>query len=354
MKRRNNVKLHQLMLIVIIWSLMAVVISVYDHLVLLTENTMGPSPGYSFSFILLMNIVRAIVGALIGGSFLVFYINVKYQDKPYAYTIIAVSISFILIIFLISILIGFLKSFFNISETTFIRSVFEPTRMKNMVIWSIIVGLTQLFLQLNSKFGYGIFWNLLRGKYNTPKEEHRIFMFLDLNSSTTIAERLGDEKYHAFLKDFYADITNPVLDNKGEIYQYVGDEVVIAWKYPEGVYDSKCINCFFQLKDHLNKVRKHYAEKYGLFPEFKAGIHIGRVIVGEIGIIKRDITYSGNVLNTTSRMVSKCKEFGVEIITSQELLKVLKINQKYKVKNLGAIELRGKEEKVYLAALSVI
>ena len=86
------------------------------------------------------------------------------------------------------------------------------------MVWSIVVALTQLFLQMNSKFGHGVFWNIIRGKYNTPKEENRVFMFLDLNSSTAIAERLGDEKYHAFLKDFFADISNPILDNKGEVY----------------------------------------------------------------------------------------------------------------------------------------
>ena len=99
---------------------------------------------------------------------------------------------------------------------------------------ALVVAITQLLLQVNSKFGQGAFWNIIRGKYNTPKEEKRIFMFLDLNSSTAIAEQLGDETYHAFLKDFFADITDPILENEGEIYQYVGDEVVVAWNYEEG------------------------------------------------------------------------------------------------------------------------
>lgn len=352
MTRRTQIKIKQLTIITITWLIMGAVISVYDHLVLITEFSQGTVSGYSFSFTLLMNLLRALIGALLGGSLLVFYINVKYQDKPYAYTVIAVILSFIFIIFFISLVIGFIKSILNISDTTFIKSVFEPTRMKNMVIWSIIVGLTQLFLQLNSKFGFGIFWNLLRGKYNTPKVENRIFMFLDINSSTSIAEQLGDERYHEFLKDFYADITNPILDSKGEIYQYVGDEVVVAWKYIDGISGNNCIKCFFQIRTLINNNKRKYIGKYGLLPGFKAGIHVGRVIVGEIGIIKRDITYSGNVLNTTSRIQSKCKEFGADVIASQELISALHINKDYMIKDLGAIELRGKEEKVTLNALS--
>ncbi len=105
--------------------------------------------------------------------------------------------------------------------------------------WLLVVVITQLLLQINSKFGQQAnFWSLTRGKYNCPKQEYKICMFLDINSSTTIAEQLGDETHHSLLKDFFADITTPVLDNKGSIYQYVGDEVVICWNYEDGLKDE--------------------------------------------------------------------------------------------------------------------
>jgi adenylate cyclase len=95
----------------------------------------------------------------------------------------------------------------------------DGSHIKAAIFWSFVVAITQMLLQANSKFGHGNFWNMVRGRYNTPKEEQKIFMFLDLNASTTIAERLGDEKYHAFLKDFFADITLPILENRGSIFQ---------------------------------------------------------------------------------------------------------------------------------------
>ncbi|MGR3301112.1 MAG: hypothetical protein ACUZ8I_01275 [Candidatus Scalindua sp.] len=52
-------------------------------------------------------------------------------------------------------------------------------------------------------------------------------MFLDLKSSTTIAEEIGHRRYFEFISDFIADVTTPILNNHGEIYQYVGDEIVI-------------------------------------------------------------------------------------------------------------------------------
>jgi adenylate cyclase len=118
-------------------------------------------------------------------------------------------------------------------------------------------------------------------------------MFLDINSSTTIAERLGNTKYHDLLKEFFADVTSPIIENKGEIYQYVGDEIVVTWASGDQVQYWNCIKCFFEIKLHIERHREKYLSNYGLVPSFKAGIHYGKVTVGEIGIIKRDITCSG-------------------------------------------------------------
>lgn len=179
-------------------------------------------------------------------------------------------------------------------------------------------------------------------------------MFLDINSSTTIAEQLGDETYHALLKDFFADLTAPILENRGNIYQYVGDEVVIAWKYEDGKENLHCLRCFFDMKLQILKKKDKYLVRYGLVPTFKAGIHCGRVIAGEVGIIKRDITYSGDVLNTTSRILNKCGEFKEEFIASEELLTELNIAKDYITRPLGSIKLKGREKEVLLNALTPV
>ncbi|MEP7231963.1 MAG: adenylate/guanylate cyclase domain-containing protein [Ginsengibacter sp.] len=227
----------------------------------------------------------------------------------------------------------------------------DTSHTKALISWSFVVAITQLLLQVNSKFGQSNFWNIIRGKYNRPKEEKRIFMFLDINSSTTIAENLGDEKYHSLLKDFFSDITTPILENRGSIYQYVGDEVIIAWNYKDGIQNLHCVNCFFDMKIYLDKKREKYMLAYGLLPTFKAGIHCGSVIAGEVGIIKRDITYSGDVLNTTSRILSKCGELNEEVIASADLLSEMQHIENYITRPLGAIKLRGKEKEVLLNAL---
>ncbi|ARS42896.1 guanylate cyclase [Sphingobacteriaceae bacterium GW460-11-11-14-LB5] len=342
MNRQTQQKLQQLFIIILAWMMTGVVIAVFEDLVLHTRNSLGPVPGYTLVSSILLNAVIGLFGALLGGSLLVFFVNVKYNDKPYGYTLLIVAGSFLCVILIVNELL----SLYELGDS--------KRFLKNGLVWAIVVSITQLLLQINSKFGQGIFWDIIRGKYNTPKEESRIFMFLDLNSSTSIAESLGDKKYHELLKDIFIDITNPILENRGEIYQYVGDEVVIAWRYDEGLRNNKCINCFFDIKAHLLLLRNKYHEKYGLLPAFKAGIHCGKVIAGEVGIIKRDITYSGDVLNTTSRIQNMCKEFNQEMLVSIALAEELQLTDHYTTQLLGAIKLRGKEKEMQLVAVQPV
>lgn len=338
MNTSTRYKFKQLFILILVWLVVGFLIAVYDYLVLHSHVSPGDLPVYSFPFSVMVNMGSGLIGGVLGGSLLVFYINVKYQDRSYGYTVAAVTGFFILIILLINIVLR------NIGYA-------DTTRLfKSGLVWAVVVATTQVLLQVNSKFGPGVFWNIASGKYNIPKEESRIFMFFDLNSSTTIAEKLGDKKYHSLLKDIFADVTNPILDNKGEIYQYVGDEVVIAWKYGEGIENNRCIRCFFDIKKYFEESRGKYQEQYGLLPTFKAGIHCGRVVAGEVGIIKRDITYSGDVLNTTSRIQGLCRQFDAEVIVSSDLAAVLQPGD-FATELLGTIKLRGKEKEMQLIAV---
>lgn len=359
MNRSTELKFRQLLVVVGCWVGMGFFIAVYDHLLIHTDSALGPSPQYSFGLAAARNMIAGCIGGLLGGSFLVFYVNVRYQDKPYGYTIVAVSVAYLLILAFVTLVLGAILVPLRtgaplgspVSQAAFRDFIRDPYPRKSGLVWFFIVVITQLLLQVTGKFGQTEFWNIIRGKYNKPREERRIFMFLDLNSSTAIAEQLGDETYHALLKDFFSDLTSPILDSKGHIYQYVGDEVVVAWNYDEGREEAHCIRCFFDMKRRMEKNRNKYLERYGLVPSFKAGLHCGRVIAGEVGIVKRDITYSGDVLNTTSRILNKCGELHEEILASSDLLEQVPAVAAYRTRPLGAMKLKGKEREVGLHAV---
>jgi len=361
MSRRRKIQIRQWLILGAAWQFMALWICVYDHLAVNSGLSSSPAKDYTFLSNWMLYSSVTFIATLIGGSLLVFYINPKFANRSYARSIIAV----ILCIVLTMTIITFISAYFYLTlilkksvvdpdfNRAFLDYVADPLNLKDTLIWSTITAITQFIFLMNTKFGAGVFWKIVTGKYRAPKAAERIFMFLDLNSSTTIAEKLGEATYHRLLKDFFAHITSPIVNNYGQIYQYAGDEVIVDWDLSKGVRNNQCIQCFFEIKKEIEKRRDYYYKTYGLVPTFKAGIHSGNVIAGEIGIIKRDITYSGDVLNTTARMRSLCKEFNVELIASSDLLQHLSLTDQFNIHELGSIELRGKTKKIKLSSLAM-
>ena len=108
-------------------------------------------------------------------------------------------------------------------------------------------------------------FNLFTGKYHKPREERRIFMCLDLKSSTSIAEKLGDIQYHCLLNQFFFDITKCILYTDGEIYRYVGDEVVVSWSMKSGLQNANCIRTYFYARNEINKLKENLLTKIPLW-----------------------------------------------------------------------------------------
>ena len=95
------------------------------------------------------------------------------------------------------------------------------------------------------KTGRGLTKNYILGKLHSPLPDKRIFMFMDLTSSTRYAEILGHEKYSSLIRDIYLELDEYVIAFKGSLYQYVGDEVVISWSVKDGLENNNCIKLFF-------------------------------------------------------------------------------------------------------------
>ena len=207
------------------------------------------------------------------------------------------------------------------------------------------------FRHLNLLLGPNTLLRYLSGKYHHPRVEKRVFMFLDLKSSTMLAETMGGESYFSFLNTFFRDISEPILERGAEIYQYIGDEVVLTWPADIGLRDANCICVFIEILAKIHSRRDFYLSEFGHVPVFKAGVHFGDVITAEIGDIKKEIVYNGDVLNTTARIQSMCNEFDQILIASESLVSALELPAFIEPKSLGDVALRGKADAIPLLAL---
>jgi adenylate cyclase len=169
-----------------------------------------------------------------------------------------------------------------------------------------------------------------------------------MRSSSAIAENLGHVKYFEMLREYYSDMSESIIEHSGEIYQYVGDEIIVSWRLASGQKDNNCIRCFFAIQAAFKKQQNKYIERFGVLPGFKAGLHVGKVTTGELGDLKKEITFTGDVLNTTSRIQGLCNANRVDLIISGDLKHRLNLQPPLEIISLGETELRGKEEKIEL------
>jgi len=217
--------------------------------------------------------------------------------------------------------------------------------------WLLIFLSTQLLLEINQKYSPGVYRDILIGKYRTPQNENRIILFLDLVDSTPIAEKLGHKVYFLFIRDFIRHVTEALLRNGARIYQYVGDEIVVSWPLDTNS-GKKSLAALVEARKSLQQHADHYRRHYGMVPEFRAGLHVGEVTIGEIGVIKRDLAMSGDTMNTTARIRTACRELNSRYTVSKDFLNQVPLSN-FQTEPLGKIELKGKKEGLELFALKM-
>ena len=211
------------------------------------------------------------------------------------------------------------------------------------IAFSFVVN---FLLSVKEIIGSGNMASLFFGTYSRPREEERIFMFLDLKSSTAMAEKLGNKAFLNLLNDFFFAASEGISKTKGTIYKYVGDEVIVTWPLDKGIKNAQAIECFFLIDRGIKKRKPEFEQKYGVVPDFKAGMHCGTVISGELGFTKKEITYMGDVLNTTARIEAECNALQERFLISGELQSRLPENTHFRFEDQGEFALRGKQSKL--------
>jgi len=250
----------------------------------------------------------------------------------------------IILCFVLSIEISFVE---QISYTDAVIQYFNSPLFQRDLLYSFIfIILILIIIQVILLIGKANLFRLTMGLYHQPREVSRIFMFADLKDSTSIAEKLTNKQYSSLIKDYFYDVTDAIIMFGGEIYQYVGDEIIVIWQIRRK--NINCIKCFFKMEDIIERKKDNYQSKYGLVPEFKAGIHAGTVIVTTVGKQKKEIVYHGDVLNITSRIEGKCNELKQKLLISEDLLDYVNLENDFILEKKDEIELRGKTQKLNL------
>ncbi len=335
--------------------LLAVIIHLQSASISLSHNL--PLPVSLNTAIIIAVTLGSLYGIILG--FIDIYLDSKFYRRQSLGKIFIFKTTISLIV--IGLFFGLVRFAFlqmNISTSFYVNS-FENGFMYwkypffIVVIYYFFMNLVISFINnMNTQNAPGVLIPLLLGKYRNPREEERIFMFMDMKSSTTLAEKLGHLKYSALIRDSFMDINQALLPFRAEIYQYADDGIVLTWRASEGILNHYCIRFYFACKNQLLEKNSYYQEHYGFSPHFKAGIHIGKVTVVEIGDIKRDIAYHGDTINTAARIQSVCNEYNRDFLISRNLLDKIGESPRLQTEHLGMIQLKGKSQQIEIASLT--
>ena len=281
----------------------------------------------------------------------------KFRKKSYLFLLFFRAVVYSTVISFNELLVNSASNFFarGLSLNNSIYSaVFRENFPRDLSIIAVVSVISIALLQIRRLHRPGDLIRYITGKYHLPENVNKIFLFIDLKSSTAIAEEIGNTKYSSFLIDYFHDMTGAILMSKAEIYQYIGDEIILTWSFNSGVKDARCINCFFDILTSIELNKEKYLKKYGVHPEFKAALHAGMVSVTWIGTIKKEIVYHGDVINTTARIQEECNKYAQKFLISEHMLENIELPGYLRSEFVAELQLKGKQKKVKVFALKSI
>lgn len=336
----------------VIWLVISC-FSIINDLSLTRNQNFNPDTDVTLTIpvIIIASLASFLVGLLVGFLEMVF---LAYRFRKFSFTraLVYKLTLYLLLMTVVVALIYPIVASIESGNSIFSQEVLQKTArffnsitfLNTMIQLGFSLLVSMIYTGISEHLGYNFLRNLVLGKYHHPQEENRIFMFLDMNESTAIAERLGHIRYFDLLQAYYEIMSDPIIQHQGEVYQYIGDEVVITWEAAEGLKSNHAVACFFRIEENLRRHASKFESEFGVVPYFKAGIHLGEVTAGELGALKKEIVFTGDVLNTAARIQSMCKTYRQTLIISREVKDGLEAPDQIKMESLGEVVLRGREE----------
>ncbi len=258
-----------------------------------------------------------------------------------------IKVLFYLVVIVVGLIVGRLLFTPLTSRHVEIDSVFESS-----IIFAVVMSVSaNLALEMGALLGYGTLKNLLTGRYVQPKHERRAFLLIDMKDSTGLAERLGALRFHELLNDFFRDVADAALECEAEIHKYVGDEAILTWPSNRALIEGDCLACPFIARDFIAANGKRYQARFGAVPEFRAALHCGDIVAGEIGDVRREIAYVGDTLNVAARLLEAAKTLGRDVLVSADVLKRAALPPNLRAEALPTLAVRGHTAPLGISAL---
>jgi adenylate cyclase len=168
-------------------------------------------------------------------------------------------------------------------------------------------------------------------------------LFCDLRGFTTFAEKRTAQELVGILNEYFTDMVDCVMAEGGVVDKYIGDNIMAVFGAPVSRPDDalRAVRAAKGMREALAKLNARFATR-GIEPlKFGIGLHTGEVVAGNIGSIRRmEYTVIGDAVNVASRLESKTKELGTDILISDETQ--ARLGDEIAVEAFGEISVKGR------------
>jgi adenylate cyclase len=209
---------------------------------------------------------------------------------------------------------------------------------------AVISVLMNLAFAIANLIGARALVNFATGRYHSPVTENRFVLFVDIAGSTGLAESLGGLAIHRLLDRTFRLLTLSVVDYRGEVLNYVGDEVIVTWTERDGAIDCRPLRCFVAMRDELARAGSQLEREFGVVPRIRGSLHFGPVIIGEIGDVNRAIVFNGDVMNTAARLEELSRQVDGGFLASRAAMQRFSSTPPFAVHDLGRLPIRGRAD----------
>jgi adenylate cyclase len=180
------------------------------------------------------------------------------------------------------------------------------------------------------------------------RELEATIFFSDIRSFTNISEKIGspDRLIH-MLNTYMTPMVESIVKHHGTIDKFIGDAIMAYWNAPIAVeaHADEALKSAIEQIELLSEVNKGITKEYDVVIDIGIGIHTGVVTAGDMGSFGRsDYTIIGDNVNLASRLEGLTKQYGAQILISQETHLQLKGN--YKIRPIEFVEVKGKSKAV--------
>jgi adenylate cyclase len=183
-----------------------------------------------------------------------------------------------------------------------------------------------------------------------PQERRLVtVLFADFAGFTQLADQMDPEELQVLVSGIFEDLAEEAVANDGTIEKFIGDAIFVVFGAPVAHEDDPqralrtALGMQRAFTEHATRLNKERGIELGL----RIGVHTGMVVAGSVRSVA-EYGVMGDTVNVASRIQSAAGPG--EIYVSQTTFRLT--NREFSFREVGPIELKGKEKPILVYALT--